>query len=154
MSRGKLFSFFCQHSKLKRGGSSRAGRSTGICPLGQSGGVAPLPGCACYRRVYSLMRMALFSISYVDVSRVNLHTNMRFAQRSRAQKKCGRQVSAPWGRASKYGTDFVKNPGLCMPYFSREPAIICIFARLSTTKQKRKPRMRFPFLWCTNDNVS
>ena len=110
--------------------------------------MAPLPGCACYRRVYSLMRMALFSISYVDVSRVNLHTNMRFAQRSRAQKKCGRQVSAPWGRASKYGTDFVKNPGLCMPYFSREPAIICIFARLSTTKQKRKPRMRFPFLWC------
>ena len=37
MSRGKLFSFFCQHSKLKRGGSSRAVRSTGICLSRQSG---------------------------------------------------------------------------------------------------------------------
>ena len=61
---------------------------------------------------------------------------------------CGRQVSALWAER--------RNADSLRAFFKRSITdvsrvhlhIIMRFAQLSTTKQKRKPRKRFPFLWC------
>lgn len=54
----------------------------------------------------------------------------------------------PLDRASKYGTSADKQSCLAFRISRVNLHTLIQSARLSITKQKRKPRKRFPFLWC------
>ena len=86
----------------------------------------------------------------------NIQKNRAFIRSFRINTRfwCGRQVSALW--AERRNADKLRASSTrSFTDVSRVHLhIIMRFARLSTTKQKRKPRKRFPFLWCGRQELN